>query len=189
MINTRSVNTVTELLGVRTLAEILADNLRARMARKPGRPRITQAELARRATAAGYPISQTAVGLYLRPDADARQMSASGRRGSPRLAGLEAIAAGLGCEPWELLRPAATPLLRIVEAQSAALVRDLEAAQIAVLPGAVADVVTELLKITDSHEQFLRAEAALSAASPPARTAPPAGAAKPRRVRSVTPKT
>lgn len=58
----------------------------------------TQAALAAKSS-----IAQTTISLYLRPGA--RGDTTTGRAGSPTLANVEALAAALGVEVWELLMP------------------------------------------------------------------------------------
>lgn len=84
----------------KSLNQVLADNLRAKMEAKG---------LTQKAMEAKTGIAQTTISLYLRPDA--RQGGTSGQEPSGKLSQVAAMAAALDCEPWELLveQPFAPP--------------------------------------------------------------------------------
>jgi phage repressor protein C with HTH and peptisase S24 domain/transcriptional regulator with XRE-family HTH domain len=79
-----------------TLNETLAANL-ARLMDKRG---WTQAALAKQSG-----VGQTTISLYLNPER--RQPSKSGKIPSAKLSEVESLAAAVGVEPWELLKPVA----------------------------------------------------------------------------------
>lgn len=111
----------------KTLKEIVGDNVKAIMATK----KLSQTKVAAAAKKSGTPIDQTTVGRIARADFPAT------------LDSLEALANGLGVEPWQVLYPKldpaalpkAVPGLALTEAdreqveQAKRLLSDLSAAQ------------------------------------------------------------
>lgn len=78
-----------------------------------------QKQLTQQALSAKSGVGQTTISLYLRPEA--RDQTARGTKGSPTLANIEALAAALGVEVWQLLAPATSQELGLFDAVRAVL--------------------------------------------------------------------